>query len=170
MAIPCHTIVCLCVLVQFGCAPTLITTNRPNAQIYVDGRHAGSGKARLDSLGPPNEVEITVVDGAQTEKRLMKRQFRTTTFLVGLFTLYTGLYWAWRYPEEVTINMPDARQQRPAHNPWTHPLSAAWHSDDDRISKTAHPPVKGAKLRSSRAVSNPWASPKSMVDSPGRPR
>ncbi|MEE2789401.1 MAG: hypothetical protein VX589_18835 [Myxococcota bacterium] len=158
-----HRLIYLGLILNLGCAATRIYTNQPNATIYIDGRYAGTGEAQLDNLGPPNEVEIKVVHGSQTAVRRVHRRFRFTTLLVGLCTFYTGLYWAWRYPDDVEVDLHQSgrfSQRDPSRsgNDWTQAMPAT--------QRPSAPPAhrSGDDAKVEPEADNPWTRPYFMAD------
>ncbi|MEZ4474867.1 MAG: hypothetical protein R3F60_29580 [bacterium] len=104
-----------------GCGSTVVRSADPQARIYVDGELAGIGEVELRRFGPSHDFEVKVQEfGAETVVTV-EREFTALTVLIGLVTGYTGLFWAWELPDEVTL---PARAEQV--NPWTHQPEGAW--------------------------------------------
>jgi hypothetical protein len=111
------------VLLGAGCS-TQVRTDRPDARIYRDGEYLGTGTATTSSTGLPGEVVFVVEADGQRRENPVSREFRTSTFFVGLFTYMTGWFWCWQLPAEVSLLAPErstvSRWQRSDGqvNPW----------------------------------------------------
>lgn len=106
-----------------ACGTTRIHTNDPGAKIYVNGRYVGKGEAEVRQRGTAGTASIVVKhsDG-RVARSSMRRKFTATTFLYGLFTMYTGFIWAWEYPDAVYVPLEEPVTQR----------STGWESTEDR--------------------------------------
>jgi hypothetical protein len=91
-----------------ACGHTLITTSDRQAHIYIDGENMGKGSAEVKRMGFPGSVDVEVRrDGEVMQRQTIQRNFTFTTLVVGLFTMYTGLIWAWQYPKNVELFVPE---------------------------------------------------------------
>jgi hypothetical protein len=111
-----------------SCASTRIVSDDPYADIYMDEKWIGKGEASVGSLGPPHTAELIAKRGGKVVGRAsMRGRFRCKRVLWGMFSYYTGLYWAWYYPESVTINKthhPDSEKKQISL--WDNPRESVW--------------------------------------------
>jgi hypothetical protein len=90
-----------------GCGTTLIRASDPGARIWVDGRLAGVGIAKVTRRGLPHTTQILVqtADGRRASQEV-SRSFTATTLIGGLLTSYVGMIALWELPETVTVTLP----------------------------------------------------------------
>jgi hypothetical protein len=123
--------VCLCFL-WVGCATTRIQVQDAQADIFMDGQNLGKGTAEISSIGPPHTANIEArKHGKPIGSTQMRRSFTFKTLLWGVFSYYTGFYWGWYYPEQVTIQTErfsgeDSESEPSTANPWVHPETSIW--------------------------------------------
>jgi hypothetical protein len=90
-----------------GCGHVTVQTNDPSARIYADGVFMGRGEAKVAKrTGPPKSMLVEVKVPGTTVKRELKREFTTSTLLLGMVSYMTGFLWGWQYPENVMVLLP----------------------------------------------------------------
>jgi hypothetical protein len=112
-----------------GCGSTRIVSQDPNAEIFLDDQWIGVGEAHVDRVGPPRHAALEARKGGRTVgKWQMSRSFTGMTVVWGLCSYYTGFYWGWYYPKEVTIPLTAAYDAPgPASkSPWMEPGESVW--------------------------------------------
>jgi hypothetical protein len=106
-----------------ACGTTRITTGRPDARIYVDGRLVGRGEAEIRQRGLPGHatIDVRTPDGVRVQRQI-SRSFTLTTLGSLLYMSYFGPLFMWEYPDDVAIELAAG----PAWS-WTAPPSGgAW--------------------------------------------
>ena len=116
-----------------GCATTRITSDDPNAEIYLDNSLIGVGETEVDRVGPYHRARLEARKGGKViGTETLVRSFTFKTFLWGCFSYYTGFYWGWYYPESVRIaTMPSAAGTADAggqqsESLWSNPRQSIW--------------------------------------------
>ncbi|MCA9528331.1 MAG: hypothetical protein KC549_18730 [Myxococcales bacterium] len=107
-----------------GCGSAVIRSTDPAARIYIDGELAGIGEAEVRRMGPPRDFEVRVEEHGTVTHHEISREFTAATLGIGLFTAYTGLYWAWMLPDEVRLPSPPVAAT--VVNPWTGTAENPW--------------------------------------------
>lgn len=149
------------VLVGVGCS-TQVRTDRPDARIYRDGEYLGTGTATTSSTGFPGEVVFVVEADGQRRENPVTREFRTSTFFVGLFTYATGWLWCWQLPAEVNLLAPERpavslwKRQGGQVNPWRRAVAAP--ATAPAPESAAPPPAPESAAPAPAPGSTPWRS------------
>ena len=116
----------LALAVASGCAVlgTKIVTDEPEALIWVDGRYAGRGEARIRQIGPPHtgRILVTVPDGRRG-RAIVQREFTSRTLDSGIRSLGICLAFCWEYPREIKVDLPPPQPRsgwaiEPEKDPW----------------------------------------------------
>jgi hypothetical protein len=102
---------------------TEIVCEDPGAEIYVNKRYEGQGTAKIQRMGTPRDFEIEArKSGRVVAETNVSREFTWNTFFIGLFTYYTGFYWAWYLPRDIYLPVnPGQGPNKGHHSPWTDP-------------------------------------------------
>lgn len=92
-----------------GCAHTRITTDDPNARVYVDGVALGRGSGEVSQTGLPGSAQVLVkaIDG-RTARAEMRRQFGAGTFFLGFITYGVCWFACWSYPDSFHVPLAPA--------------------------------------------------------------
>jgi hypothetical protein len=122
-----------------GCAiaGTRIVTDDPQALIWVDGRYAGRGAAKVRQVGPPHtgRILVTAPDGRRG-RAIVQREFTSHTFDAGIRSFGVCLVFCWEYPGEVRVDLPPPKPKsgwaiEPEKDPWLLAPGAAPSAWDD---------------------------------------
>jgi len=112
-----------------GCSHTRLVASDDQARIYVDGRMAGRGEVEVAQFGPPTRVQVIARSEDGRRRRVeLRREFRPSTFGLGLITY--GVCWVvcWAYPDAVRLELPARRSagwdDAPVDDPWLAPPPA----------------------------------------------
>jgi hypothetical protein len=115
-----------------GCATTRITSEDPQAEIFLDDHFIGVGETEVERIGPPHRAQLEARKGSHViGQEPMARSFTFKTLLWGMCSYYTGWYWGWYYPENVRIattrtDISTAEASRKAESPWSNPHQSIW--------------------------------------------
>ncbi|MCD6023097.1 MAG: hypothetical protein K0Q91_13 [Fibrobacteria bacterium] len=115
-------------LLATGCASTRVTSQDPEAEIFLDDKPLGVGQATVRRVGPPRQVTLEARRGGKVVGQSeMRRSFTGMTLVWGLFSYYTGLYWGWYFPESVIIPVPQSAAGAAEFvSPWADPRNSVW--------------------------------------------
>jgi len=112
--------------VLLACGHTQITTSDRQGHIYIDGENMGKGSAEVKRMGFPGSVDVEVRrDGEVVQRQTLQRNFTFATLVVGLFTMYTGFIWAWQYPKNVELFVPEL-DKAPKGSSWDQFEGSPW--------------------------------------------
>jgi hypothetical protein len=108
-----------------SCGTTHISCPDPNAEIYKDDEFLDRGEATISSMGPPNTAVFSArKNGIILGSVHVSRKFTLGTFGWGLISYYTGWYWGWYYPDEITILI--RSESDTLKSPWDDPDESIW--------------------------------------------
>ncbi len=89
---------------SYSCGQTLIIANNKNHEIYVNNVCKGKGEAKIIRTGTPKKIIIEARDnGTVVSRKIVKRKFKFSTFLIGYCTYGVGALFALKYPEQILL-------------------------------------------------------------------